>query len=89
MAFGSGINTGGKTIWGNKRVVIGTWSAGGATTGEINTGLKYVDAFFPTEKGTTPGQTNVKVNENFPFVTGTVTIACTSGTVGQWIAVGH
>jgi len=89
MAFGYGINAAGKTVWGNKRIVIGTWSAGGTTTGEIVTGLKFVDFFVPLEKGTTPGTAMVKTNENFPFASGTVTIACTSGTRGQWVAVGH
>lgn len=77
-----------KTVFGNKRVVIGKSVLSGTTnTGQVATGLKRVEAFFLNVYGAT--QKGSSVDESFPLEGGDVDVVVESndGTF-QWMAVG-
>ena len=78
-----------KTVFGDKRVTMGTYTAsGGSTGGDITTGLTRVEAFFASATGSSIVADAPTANETFPMVTGAVTLICTANTTGMWMAIG-
>lgn len=86
MAWGSSVIK--KYIFGRSRVHCGSFDSSGATGGDVATGLKRVEGFQLTHKGTAVAANVAVVNETFPLAGGDVTLVCTSGDTGYWIAVG-
>jgi hypothetical protein len=85
MAFTS--STSGKTVFGDLRVVYGTWATD-TTTGNINTGLNTVLSMQITPNGSSIVADAPTINETLPCAGNAVTIICTSATTGYWIAFG-
>ena len=88
MAFTSAVTQ--KTVFGNKRVHIGTYTNGsGDTGGDIETGLNKVEACVLIPTGSSV-QTNAPVaNETFPLESGDVTIVTDDNADGAWVAIGN
>ena len=86
MAFSSTILD--RTCFGDKRIVTGTYDGSGVTTGDITTGLSRVETFMATAVGSSIVADAPTVNETFPTSDGTITLIFTSGTKGNWIAIG-
>ena len=85
MAFTT--TTSSNTVFGNKRIVFGTFASDSGTLGgDVVTGLSAVD-FFTTAIGSVP-TVPVQVNEVFPLTSGTVTIATGPNDTGFWMAIG-
>jgi hypothetical protein len=77
-----------ETVWGNKRVTMGTFtSAGGSTGGDVYTGLHRVHKFFMSGTGSSVSADFPVSNETFPCAD-PVTIVTTANAVGQWMAIG-
>jgi len=80
MAFTSTVT--GSTVFGNKRVVFGTYaSTAGSTGGAIVTGLTAVN-YFDANSATATPSTIVTVSG------GTATITTTANQTGMWKAEG-
>ena len=78
-----------KNIFGTKRVIYGSWTSTGATTGgDIATGLKRVESCAIWHKGIAVEAAVAVVNETFPLKGGDVTIVCTAADTGYWLAIG-
>jgi hypothetical protein len=81
-----------KSVFGNKKVRIGTWAnTGGTTGGGIDHNLKVVEYFVASQVGTsTTIQPIVNVSA-FPFSTAVTIPLVVSGTTvaGTWYAVGY
>jgi hypothetical protein len=77
-----------RTVIGNKRMVQGTFNAASVTGGDINTGLKRVESFIITPKGSAVLANQAVVNETLPLEGGDVTFVCNSNDTGTWLAVG-
>jgi hypothetical protein len=89
MAFSSTITAEGKTVQGNKRVVLGTYvSDGGSTGGDIATGLNKVEAVFLQSTGAAVAANAPSVNETLPLMSGTVTIVTDANASGCFRAEG-
>jgi hypothetical protein len=87
MAFSSAITV--KTVFGNKRVHMGTFSCSGATGGDVNTGLVSCEHIQLQHQGSAV-QANAPVcNESLPVAGSAVTIVTDSGATGYWVAFGH
>lgn len=78
----------GETVFGDKRVTFGTWTGGGTTGGDINTGLHHVESMMLTAAGAAIVADAPTINEMFPCSGSAVTIICTSDTNGYWMAFG-
>ena len=78
-----------RTIFGNKRVVMGkSVISGGASGGDVVTGLDYVESFIPTISGAS--QQGCSVNETLPLSSGNVTIVVeTADSTVYWEAKGR
>jgi hypothetical protein len=75
---------------GNKLAVLGVYtSSGGATGGDIKTGLQVVEGIFLQPKGSSVLANEPVVNETIPLRGGTVTIVTTANEVGSYMAVGY
>ena len=84
MAFA--YTTTSNTVFGNKRIVFGTFASdSGSTGGDVVTGLTGVD-FFVGVSGA--GLTGVQINETLPLASGTVTIVTGPDDTGFWMAIG-
>ena len=82
MAFASTVT--GNTVYGNHRVVTGTFTNGETDAGgSITTGLDYVFGFSYTVTGQV-GATMPK----YSVSGGTVTLVTDNGVDGNWIAFG-
>ena len=72
------------TVFGDLRVVFGTYAnAGGSTGGDIVTGLAqvlYFDSNYMTTQATTVNLISISG--------GTVSMTCVDGEDGQWMAIG-
>lgn len=80
MAFTSPVTN--STVFGNKRVVFGTYaSTAGSTGGAITTGLTAVNFFDATSATATPSSV-ITVSG------GTATITTTANQTGMWMAIG-
>ena len=73
---------------GNRKLVYGSWTSPNATGGNISTGLKRVDICVISHKGSSVTADSAVINETFPLAGGDVTIVCTSGDSGYYIAIG-
>ena len=88
MAFTSTIA--GRTVAGNKRMHWGAWDGTGVTGGDIDTGLVMAESVMLTNKGTAlEAAGTAVVNETLPIAGNAITIVCTSGDAGYWMAIGH
>jgi hypothetical protein len=76
----------GSTVFGNKRIVYGTYSSDN-TGGDIETGLTKVMNITLTATGSSVVADSPTVNETMPC-TGTVTVIVTSATTGMFMAIG-
>lgn len=77
-------------VAGNKRHAKGTFTgAGGSVGGDIDTGLRYVEALSMTPTGAAIAADQCAVNEVFPIVGPNVTVVTTANTVGNWEAHGR
>lgn len=84
MAFA--YTTTSNTVFGNKRIVFGTFTNGVSDTGgEIATGLTTVDFFIPIGSSL---PLTAQVNETLPLASGTVTIVTDPDLDGYWMAIG-
>ena len=86
MAFTSTVTE--RSIMGNKRVHWGTWTTD-TTGGDIDTGLKSVDFITLQTSGASVSADQSAVNEVLPLNGSDVTIVCTDGTDGYWMATGY
>lgn len=88
MAIANTILT--KTIWGNKRVIIGkSVLSGGSTSGDVDLTkeLKVVEMLIPIQNGA--AQQGSAVNEAFPLTaTAVTTFVETANSTFYWIAIG-
>jgi len=73
---------------GNRKIVVGTYTATGVTGGDINTGLTYIASVQLQPKGSAVTNAPV-VNETMPLNKDGVTIVCGNGEVGTWTAIGY
>lgn len=87
MAFTQSIIA--KTVFGNKRIVLGTYDCTAVTGGDISTGLKSVDMCILTPTGAAVDTNEASVNETMPLNGGDVTIVTDSGATGQFLAIGN
>lgn len=82
MAFAAAVTD--QTVYGNHRVVVGTYTNGEADSGgAITTGLNYIFEFNTTVTG--------HVGATLPKVTisgGTATLVTDNGADGTWVARG-
>ena len=84
MAFTT--TTSSNTVFGNKRIVFGTFTNDtGSVGGEVATGLTTVDFFMAVSSA---GPSATQVNETLPLASGTVTIVNTPDDTGFWMAIG-
>lgn len=69
----------------------GTWTGTAVDTGELDTGLGYVENLQLTYKDTAGVATAAGYNETIPgsATDGVVTIVFQSGKSGNWIAIGR
>jgi hypothetical protein len=81
------------TVWGNYAVRGGTYViSGGATGGDIDTGLDKVVLMFLTAMGGAIVADAPTVNETFQTSTkdgSAITIITTADTSGEWLAIGY
>jgi len=78
-----------RTIIGNMRLVLGTYTNGSSDTGgNIDTGLRIVEFFAVQPTGSAVASNASVVNESFPVSGGVITIVTDSGQDGVWIAIG-
>ena len=88
MAFASAVTA--RTIFGDKRIVYGTFTNGAADTGgNVETGLRRVESFHATHTGAAVVASAPAVNETFPLDGGAVTIVTVANADGVWFAVGE
>ena len=78
-----------RTIFGNKRVVMGkSVISGGSSGGDVVTGLDYVESFLMNVEGSS--QQGCSVNETLPLSSGDVTIVVeTANSTVYWEAKGR
>lgn len=86
MAFSSTVID--RTVFGDKRIVTGTFDGSGVTTGDVATGLSRVEAFMVTSVGSAIVADSPTVNETLPLAGGDVSLIFTSGKAGNWMAIG-
>lgn len=73
---------------GNRWLTYGTWDGTGVTGGDIDTQLTRVDCFLISHTGNAVEAATAVANEAFPLVGGSVTMVCTAGDAGVWLAIG-
>jgi hypothetical protein len=77
-------------VMGNKRVIVGTFtSAGGSTGGDILTGLNNCDFIQLQQTGAAVIADAPVANETFPVAGGAITIVTTANAVGKFMAIGY
>ena len=91
MAFTTTINNNGvPNIVGTKKIVTGTFTnTGGSTGGDIDTGLKLVEFFDAKPTGASVTANEITLNETFPASTNEITIVTGANVDGVWIAYGE
>jgi len=87
MAWTSTITA--RTVAGNKRIHYGTWDGTAATGGDIDTGLAMCESIMLTHKGSAVEAAVAVINDTLPVAGNEVTVVCTSGDAGYWMAIGH
>ncbi len=88
MAWSSTLSSRPKSF-GHLRFSFGSWDGTGVTGGDINTGLRKCVSMMLTHKGSATEAASAVVNETYPCDGTAVTIVCTSGDVGYWLAFGY
>lgn len=90
MAFSSAVIGSGAVFGSGQRVVIGSYTNDGDSTGgDISTGLSTVNFVMLQPKGTSVSANQPVVNETLPLNgTGAVTIVTSANEVGTWMAIG-
>lgn len=81
-----------KSVFGNKKVRIGTWAnTPGTTGGGIDHGLKVVESFVASQVGSSVTIQPIVNVSAFPFTTAvTIPLVCIGTTVaGSWQAIGY
>lgn len=86
MAFTSSVV--GRSKMSNKYVTWGTWTTD-TTGGDIDTGLTQCDFIMLQTSGAAVSADQSAVNETMPCTGSAVTIVCTSGADGFWMAFGR
>ena len=80
----------GQTVFGNKRVVYGTFAnAGGSTGGDIATGLDVCENITLQHTGSAVVASAPVANETFPLAGGVVTVVTVADTNGLFTAFGN
>ena len=80
----------GQSVFGNKRVVFGTFaSSGGSTGGDIGTGLSVLETLQLTHTGAAAPANAPAINETFPLNGGVATIVTIADTSGTFLAIGY
>lgn len=88
MAFAYTVQ--GRTVFGNKKIVYGTYvSSGGSTGGDIVTGLTVLENLQLTQTGSAVTTGAPVVNETFPLAGGSATIVTDANAAGQFVAIGY
>lgn len=88
MAFAFEIQD--QTVFGNKRIVFGTYTNGGGDTGgDIETGLTVCESIQLTQTGSAVTTGAPVVNETLPVSGGDVTIVTDDGADGTFFAIGY
>lgn len=88
MAFTSAVLF--STVIGNKKLVVGTGTSGGGSTGgDCVTGLKKVDGFWTQGLGAAVSANQNAVNETFPLAGGDVTVVTDADKAFLWFALGN
>ncbi len=78
-----------KTVFGNKRVVFGTYTnTAGNTGGDVVTGLSSIDHIDITQTGAAVTTGAPVVNGTLPLATGTFTVVSDANTTGIFMAIG-
>lgn len=81
MSFTSAVTA--STVFGNKRVIFGTYaSSGGTTGGTVPTGLANL-VYFSSNAATASPSTQTVVS------VGSVTLTTAANQTGMWMAVGN
>ena len=80
----------GEDIRGRMRCVWGKYViSGGATGGDITTGLQHVEYANVTAAGAAVVADAPTINETFPLAGGDITIIATADSSGYWEAYGY
>lgn len=79
----------GEHVVGDLRMTRGTYTGGGTTGGNINTGLHQVVDMHLTAKGSSIVADAPTINETFPCDGSAVTVIITNNTDGYWTAFGY
>jgi hypothetical protein len=78
-----------RTVFGDLRVVIGTFTpSGGSTGGDIKTGLSRIFHMGLQHSMNAVVASAPSCNETFPFAGGDVTIVTTADSTGTYMAFG-
>ena len=86
MAFASAIT--GRSASQDKRIHYGTWTTD-TTGGDIDTGLQSCEFITLQTSGSAVSADQSAVNETLPVDGSAITIVCTSGADGYWMAIGY
>jgi hypothetical protein len=87
MAFASAVSY--KTVFGNKRIHMGTYSCASVATGDIDTGLRQAEHVQLTQQGSAVTSTAPVIDEDMPVAGSAVTIVTASSAAGYWMAIGY
>jgi hypothetical protein len=88
MAFSSAITI--KSVFGNKRVHIGTYTTSSSETGgDINTGLRSCEFIVLQQTASAVTADAPVINETLPCDGSAVTIVQTASADGYWMAIGY
>jgi hypothetical protein len=89
MAFAAVVKQ--TTVFGNKRIVMGTYTNSSSTGGDITTGLSLVEAIFLQPVDSSVIANAAVINETLPLANdgGVVTIVTTNNENGIWMAYGE
>jgi len=80
----------GQTIFGDKRIVYGTFTSnGGSTGGDILTGLTVLENLQCTLRGASAAANALAINETFPLSGGAATIVTLADLSGTFLAIGN
>ena len=78
----------GRSKLANKNVTWGTWTTD-TTGGDIDTGLTMCDFIMLQTSGAAVSADQSSVDETLPVAGSAITIVCTSGADGFWMAFGR
>ncbi len=89
MTINTTIDSNDRTVFGDKKVVYGvSVISGDVATGDVVTGLAYVEHFLAVVQGDT--QKGCSINEDLPLSSGDVTVVTESNNqTFIWMALGH